>query len=162
MVQVAKDKILEDRLRQRMSGSLKPMYSTAPEDRKAPPKEFRLPAFMDDFAQLPKKGEVVENALVFGAISLLPVRAPLCMLRFACFAFSARSSALSLFGAISLLPCSASLLSPFSRQCATGRSQGGSTYERKSVSSRPKGISCCLLLSPAVSCWRLLTPADAC
>merc|ERR1712070_97767 len=55
-----------------MSGSLKPMYTTAPEDRKAPPKEFRLPAFMDDYAQLPKRSEVVENALIFGVLGLMP------------------------------------------------------------------------------------------
>merc|ERR1712046_270691 len=72
-LQVAKDKILEDRLRQRMSGSMKPMYTTAPEDRKAPPRQLKLPPFMDDFAQLPTKGEVIENALVFGFIGLLPI-----------------------------------------------------------------------------------------
>jgi len=55
-----------------MSGSLKPMYTTAPEDRKAPPKEFRLPAFMDDYARLPKRSEVVENALIFGVLGLMP------------------------------------------------------------------------------------------
>ena len=36
---------------------MKPMYTTAPEDRKAPPRQLKLPPFMDDFAQLPTKGE---------------------------------------------------------------------------------------------------------
>ena len=71
-LKVAKDKIYEERLRQRMSGTLKPVRESSPFDREVK-KEFRLPSFMDGIAELPTREYFLRNAAVFAAIGLIPL-----------------------------------------------------------------------------------------
>jgi len=73
-LQVAKDKILDDRLRQRMSGALKSAVAESPFDRKEAPEPFiKIPPFLADVMELPTRALLQKNALVFGAIGFLPV-----------------------------------------------------------------------------------------
>ena len=74
-LQVAKDKILDDKLRQRMSGSLKATsFAESPYDRKEAPKPLiKVPPFMADYVDLPSRAELQKNLLVFGAIGFLPM-----------------------------------------------------------------------------------------
>ena len=73
-LQVAKDKILDDRLRQRMRGSLKGAVAESPFDR---PEEkqplIKIPVFLADVMELPTKEYLLKNAGVFGAIGMLAV-----------------------------------------------------------------------------------------
>jgi hypothetical protein len=72
-LQVAKDKILEDRLRQRMSGSLKGAAPINPFERPEAPKPLiTIPPFLADVMELPTRAMLLKNAAVFGAIGLLP------------------------------------------------------------------------------------------
>lgn len=75
-LQVAKDKILEERLRQRMSGSLK-VSDVFGEDRFVEQKKplIVLPPFLDRVMELPSKAELTKNSIVFGCIGLLPILA---------------------------------------------------------------------------------------
>jgi len=73
-LQVAKDKILEDRLRQRMSGSLKSAVAESPFERKEDPKPLiTLPAFMQDYMELPTRAIFTKRTTLFGAFGLLPL-----------------------------------------------------------------------------------------
>jgi hypothetical protein len=73
-LQVAKDKILEDRLRQRMSGSLKASVSESPFERRDEPRKLiSLPPFLEGVMELPTRQELTKNAIVFAYIGLLPV-----------------------------------------------------------------------------------------
>jgi len=73
-LQVAKDKILEDRLRQRMSGSLKASVSESPFERRDEPRKLiSLPPFLEGVMELPTRQELTKNAIVFACIGLLPV-----------------------------------------------------------------------------------------
>jgi len=77
-LQVAKDKILEDRLRLRMSGALKSTVSSddwrVADNRKEAKKSLQdmLPPMLADIVMVPSRKLLVKNALVFGGISLLP------------------------------------------------------------------------------------------
>lgn len=76
-LQVAKDKILEDRLRLRMSGAMKSTVSSddwrVADNRKEAKKPLiTLPPFLEDIMMLPSRKLLTKNALVFLAISLLP------------------------------------------------------------------------------------------
>jgi len=75
-LQVAKDKILDYRLRQRMSGSLK-VTEAFGEDRYVEEKKplITLPPFLQSVMELPSKEELTKNAIVFACIGLLPVLA---------------------------------------------------------------------------------------
>jgi len=72
-LQIAKDKIFDDKLRQRMSGSLgagvKDPYANIGVEKKP---LITLPPFLDDIMELPTRSALIENALVFGVIGLLP------------------------------------------------------------------------------------------
>jgi len=73
-LQVAKDKILEDRLRQRMSGSLKAAVAESPFERRADPRPLiTVPPFLQSVMELPTRQELVKNAAVFACIGFLPV-----------------------------------------------------------------------------------------
>jgi len=73
-LQVAKDKILDDRLRQRMSGALKGAVAESPFDRKEAPKPFiTIPPFLADYMEVPTRALLQTNVLTFAAISLLPL-----------------------------------------------------------------------------------------
>lgn len=77
-LQVAKDKILEDRLRQRMSGSLSSSVNKddmrIADNRKAPKKPLlTVPPFLEDVMELPNKEYLIKNACVFFVMSLLPL-----------------------------------------------------------------------------------------
>ena len=63
--------LAEERLRQRMAGTLKPVRESSPFDREVK-KEFRLPSFMDDFAEVPTKEYFLKNAAIFAVIGLVP------------------------------------------------------------------------------------------
>ena len=71
---IAKDKILEDRLRQRLSGSLKGVSAERAYDSRATPKKplITIPPFMQSFVELPTRQVLLKNAAVFGVIGLLP------------------------------------------------------------------------------------------
>jgi len=71
-LQVARDKILEERLRQRMSGALKGKVADSPFDRPEPKKELKLPPWLDEIAELPTKAYLTKNVIVFGLMGLLP------------------------------------------------------------------------------------------
>lgn len=73
-LQVAKDKILDYRLRQRMSGALK-VSEVFGEDRIVEKKKplITLPPFLESVMELPSKQMLTKNAIVFGAIGLLPI-----------------------------------------------------------------------------------------
>jgi len=73
-LQVAKDKIFDDRLRQRMSGALKGTVAESPFDRKEAPKPFiKIPPFLADVMEVPSRALLQTNVLVFAAIGFLPV-----------------------------------------------------------------------------------------
>jgi len=73
-LQVAKDKILDDRLRQRMSGSLKGSAPINPFERPEAPKPLiTIPPFLQDVMELPTRAMAQRNAAVFGVIGLLPL-----------------------------------------------------------------------------------------
>lgn len=73
-LQVAKDKIFDDKLRQRMSGALKSTVAESPYDRPDAPKPLiQLPPFLEEIMELPKRAELLRNAFIFGAIGCLPV-----------------------------------------------------------------------------------------
>lgn len=72
-LQIAKDKILEDRLRQRMSGTLRGTAPINPFERPEAPKPLiTIPPFLADVMELPSRDLLKKNAFVFGVISLLP------------------------------------------------------------------------------------------
>jgi len=72
-LQVAKDKILEDRLRQVMRGKLKGAAPINPFEREEGPKPLiKIPVFLADVMELPEKETAVKNLFVFGLIGLLP------------------------------------------------------------------------------------------
>lgn len=75
-LQVAKDKILDYRLQQRMSGSLK-ASDVFGEDRYVAEKKplVTLPPFLESVMVLPSKEELSKNTVVFGCIGLLPILA---------------------------------------------------------------------------------------
>ena len=81
-LQVAKDKILEDRLRLRMSGALKSTVSSddwrVADNRKEAKKSLQdmLPPALQDIVMVPSRKLLVKNALVFLGISLLPALGP--------------------------------------------------------------------------------------
>ena len=74
-LEVAKDRVMDHRLRQRMSGSLKPDRKFGedlrPKDAKKP--LITLPPFLEEIAELPKRTYLVTNIAVFGIFGLLPV-----------------------------------------------------------------------------------------
>jgi len=72
-LQVAKDKILEDRLRQRMSGSLKAAVAESPFERRGAPQPLiTLPPFLQSVMELPTRAELTKNAAIFACIGFLP------------------------------------------------------------------------------------------
>ncbi|KAL1524724.1 hypothetical protein AB1Y20_019607 [Prymnesium parvum] len=73
-LQVAKDKILDFRLKQRMTGALK-VAEAFGEDRYADQKKplITLPPFLESVMELPSKEALTKNAIVFGVIGLLPM-----------------------------------------------------------------------------------------
>lgn len=72
-LQVAKDKILDFRLKQRMTGSLK-VTEAFGEDRFVEQKQgITLPPFLDRVMELPPKEMLLKNIGVFGVIGLLPL-----------------------------------------------------------------------------------------
>ena len=80
-LQAAKDIVLEDRLRQRMSGAFKSDIADRVgknmdigDNRKAPKEPLiTLPAWAEPYMELPTKKLLLRNALLFGAISLMSV-----------------------------------------------------------------------------------------
>jgi len=74
-LQVAKDKILDDRLRQRMAGGLKSFKTVVdPFDRPEGPKPLiTIPPFLQGVMELPDKDTLIKNVVVFGIIGMLPV-----------------------------------------------------------------------------------------
>jgi len=77
-LQVAKDKILDDRLRLRMAGALKSTVSKddwrIADNRKAAKEPMiKIPPFLEDVMELPAKQLLLKNAAVFFGISLLPI-----------------------------------------------------------------------------------------
>lgn len=79
-LQVAKDEILDDRLRQSMkdltAGKLKGKAPINPRELqldKGPQPRFKIPAFAEGFMELPTKQYLLKNAGVFGVIGLLPL-----------------------------------------------------------------------------------------
>lgn len=74
---VAKDKILEDRLRQRMSGSLQGFTGVKdPYDIPEGPKPFfKIPPRLQGVMELPDKNLLIKNVIVFGLIGILPAAA---------------------------------------------------------------------------------------
>lgn len=76
-LQVTKDKILEDRLRQRISGSLKGAADSPydqPDAKHSLGTAIRgaLPPFLDRVVEFPTQLQLVKNAAVFGMFGLLP------------------------------------------------------------------------------------------
>jgi len=70
-LQVAKDKIFDHLLRLRMSGKLKATVAESPFDSPVVKQPLiRIPVFMSDFMELPKKEDLLKNALIFGGIGL--------------------------------------------------------------------------------------------
>jgi len=73
-LQVAKDKILEDRLRQVMSGKMKGSAPVNPFERPEAPKPLiTIPPFLAGVMELPTRAVALKNAAIFGAIGLLPL-----------------------------------------------------------------------------------------
>lgn len=72
-LQVAKDKIFDDKLRQRMSGALgsavKDPYANLGMDKKP---LITIPPFLQEYIELPTRATLVENAVVFFVIGMLP------------------------------------------------------------------------------------------
>lgn len=73
-LQVAKDKIFDDKLRQRLSGrtvsGVKDPFENLGNEKKP---LITLPPFLDSVMELPSRSALLENAAVFGAIGLLPM-----------------------------------------------------------------------------------------
>ena len=78
-IDVAKDRVFEEQLRRRMSGSLKAAVAESPWDRKPEPKRLiTLPRWAEDFAELPTKEYFLKNMAVFSVVGLVPaLSAPL-------------------------------------------------------------------------------------
>jgi len=73
-LEVAKDKIFDDKLRKRMSGAIKPKVAESPWDRPEPKKPLiKLPPFLDEIMELPTRAVLLKNSLIFGAIAMLPI-----------------------------------------------------------------------------------------
>jgi len=73
-LQVAKDKIFDHVLRQRMSGQLKGVRAESPFDRPEAPKPLiTLPPFLDNIMELPTRAFLMGNLIKFGCIGLLPL-----------------------------------------------------------------------------------------
>ena len=74
-LQVAKDRINDDRLRQRMAGGLKSFSPVVdPFDRPEGPKPLiTIPPFLQGVMELPDKETLLKNVVVFGIIGLLPL-----------------------------------------------------------------------------------------
>jgi len=72
-LQVAKDKILGDRLRQRMSGGSSFAAVVDPYERKEGPRPLiTIPPRLQGIMELPTKDVLLKNVFVFGLIGLLP------------------------------------------------------------------------------------------
>jgi len=69
-LQVAKDKILEERLRQRMSGQLKAVRDPFEDTAKKP--LIKLPGWLEPYAELPTREDLIRNVAIFGALGMLP------------------------------------------------------------------------------------------
>ena len=75
-IDVAKDKVFEEQLRRRMSGSLKPVVAESPWDRKPEPRRLiKLPSWAEEFAELPTREYFLKNLAVFSVIGLIPMLA---------------------------------------------------------------------------------------
>jgi len=70
-LQVAKDKILEERLRQRMTGQLRSTVRDPFEDVAKKP-FLKLPPWLESYAELPTRQDLLRNLAIFGTIGMLP------------------------------------------------------------------------------------------
>ena len=72
-LQVAKDRIFDNRLRQRMSGAFKGTAPINPFEREEGPKPLiKIPVFLADVMELPTKEKLFQNLAIFTLIGLLP------------------------------------------------------------------------------------------